>query len=84
MRELRARRLTCREVVELLTEYLEDALLARERARVEEHLANCADCVAYLEQMRATIGVLGGLREEDVPTGVLRQLMAAFRDWRRG
>lgn len=83
MSELRAPRLTCREVVELLTDYLEDALPAGERARVEEHLATCPDCTAYLEQLRTTIGVLGRLREEAVPSGVLTQLMAAFRGWRR-
>lgn len=82
MSELAAPRLTCREVVELLTDYLEDVLPAAQRARVEEHLATCPDCTAYLEQMRTTIGMLGRLREQDVPPGVLSQLIAAFRGWR--
>ena len=67
MSELRAPRLTCREVVELLTDHLEDALSADERARVEEHLATCSDCTSYLDQLRTTIGVLGHLRRQDVP-----------------
>ncbi len=82
--ELPAPRLTCREVVELLSDYLEDGLPAGERARVEAHLASCPDCLAYLAQLRTTIGALGRLREHDVPRPVLARLMAAFRGWRGG
>lgn len=82
--ELGAPRLTCREIVELLTDYLEGALIARERARVEEHLATCPGCRAYVEQLRTTIGMLGRLREEDVSPGLLSALLRAFRGWRRG
>ena len=80
--ELPAPRLTCREVVELLSDYLEDMLPAGERARVEAHLATCPECTAYLEQLRATIGTLGRLREQDVPPPLLARLLAAFRGWR--
>ena len=59
--ELSAPRLRCREVVELLTDYLEDALPAAERARVAEHLATCPDCTAYVEQLRDEI--MGSVRE---------------------
>jgi predicted anti-sigma-YlaC factor YlaD len=81
MTELRAPRLTCRELVDVLTDYLEDVLPPLERARVEEHLAICPDCRAYLEQMRTTIGLLGGLREETVPAGTVDELLRAFRRW---
>ena len=81
MSELPAPRLSCRELVELLTDYLEDALPELERARVDEHLATCPDCAAYLAQMRATIAQLGRLREDDVPQPVLDELLRAFRDW---
>jgi anti-sigma factor RsiW len=80
--ELPAPRLTCREVVELLSDYLEDGLPAGERERVQAHLATCPDCLAYLEQLRATIGTLGRLREQDVPPRLLARLVAAFRGWR--
>ncbi len=83
MTELHAPRLACREVVELLSNYLEDALPAAERARVEAHLETCPECMAYLAQLRVTIGTLGRLREEDVPAGILERLVAAFRGWRR-
>ncbi len=81
MSELRAPRMSCREVVELLTEYLEDALPAETRARVDAHLETCPDCTVYLAQLRTTIDVLGRLREDDVPPPVLDELMRAFRGW---
>ena len=65
MPELPAQRLTCREIVELLTDYLERTLPPDERARVDEHLATCAGCTAYLEQLRTTIGVLRRLHDYD-------------------
>jgi anti-sigma factor RsiW len=83
MPELRIPRLTCREVVELVSDYLEDALPARERARVEAHLQTCPECTAYLAQLRATIGALGRLREDDVPARILERLATALRGWRR-
>jgi anti-sigma factor RsiW len=81
MSEMRAPRLTCAEVLDLVTEYLEGALAPREHARVEEHLATCPDCTAYVEQMRTTIQLTGSLREDDVPEPVLDELVRAFRDW---
>jgi anti-sigma factor RsiW len=84
MTELRAPRLTCSLLVELLSDYLEGALPARERDRVREHLAICPECTAYLAQLHATIGALGGLREDDIPVPILERLMAAFRGWRGG
>ena len=64
-RELRAPRLACRELVELLSDRLEDALPAAQSERVGAHLDTCAACRAYLAQLRTTIVVLGRLREQD-------------------
>jgi predicted anti-sigma-YlaC factor YlaD len=47
--------LTCQEVVELVTEYLENALLPEMRKRLEEHVAECPGCAAYIEQVRLTV-----------------------------
>jgi anti-sigma factor RsiW len=52
-------KLRCRQAIELLTDYLEGALPARQRARLEAHLQTCDGCRAYLEQIRATISALG-------------------------
>lgn len=76
------RPLTCRELVELVTDYLEDALPPPERERFEAHLAVCEGCTTYLEQMRATIRVTGRLSEEQVSPEARERLLAAFRSWR--
>ena len=78
-----ARDLTCHEVIDLLTDYVEDALPAQERRRVEAHLATCDGCTTYLEQVRKTIRLTGMLTEEQIPEEEKRRLLAAFRGWMR-
>jgi anti-sigma factor RsiW len=75
------RALTCHEVIEIITEYLEGALPADDRRRVEEHLAICDGCTTYLEQMRETIRLTGMLTEEQIPEDQKRDLLEAFRTW---
>ena len=74
----------CRELVELITDYLEGALPDSERARFERHLAGCDGCQAYLDQMRETIGALGRLPPESLSPEAERKLLDAFRGWREG
>ena len=81
---LRAPRMSCRELVTLVTEYLEGSLAARDRRRFERHIRGCDGCTAYLEQMRDTIRLAGSLRESDVSPQARRELLAAFRDWKQG
>jgi anti-sigma factor RsiW len=73
----------CRELVELLTDYLEDRLSPRDRERFEAHLADCEACRAYLEQFRQTVRVLGRLPEESLSADARDRLLAAFRGWSR-
>ena len=84
MSEHRPSELACSEVVELVTEYVEGRLSARDRARFEAHLAECEYCETYLEQMRQTIHALGRLPEEALSADARDALMTAFRDWPRG
>ena len=72
----------CREMVELVTDYLEGALSWRERRRFERHIAGCDGCRAYLAQMRRTLRVLGRLDEETISPEARDALLHAFRDWR--
>lgn len=74
--------MTCREVVELMTDYLEDALPAADRARFEQHLAGCQGCTGYLAELRQARRVLGSLQEVAVPDPLAEQLLVAFRDWK--
>ena len=76
------RDLTCKELVELITGYLEGTLRGRRRRRFESHLAACDGCTRYLAQMEMTIRVTGTLTEEQVTDEQRSVLLAAFRDWR--
>ncbi len=72
----------CRELVELVTEYLEGALPEADRLALEAHLAECDGCTRYLEQMRTTIRVTGTLTEERIAPEAREALLGAFRAWR--
>jgi anti-sigma factor (TIGR02949 family) len=76
--------LTCQELVELVTSYLDDRLPSRERERFEMHLDTCTGCRRHLDQMRRTIGLSGRLCANDVPSQARADLLAAFRTWKQG
>lgn len=70
---------TCREVVELVTEYLDGAMTPDERAALEVHLNYCDGCATFLEQIRTTAALAGGVTPEQIPEKVTEALRAAFR-----
>ena len=75
--------ISCQQVVELVTDYLEGALSPEDVARFEQHLSLCEGCVFYVEQIRMTIAAVGRIGEQDVPPAIRDDLVAAFRDLRR-
>jgi anti-sigma factor RsiW len=75
--------LSCQELVELVTDYLDGALPSELHERFERHIAHCSGCQAYLEQMRATIRATGELTAESLSPEAERSLLDAFRNWRR-
>ena len=79
----RRRGLACREVVELVTAYVEDTLGARDRARFEAHISRCDGCAAYVEQLRVTIRLTGAIDGSELSADAREHLVEAFRDWRR-
>lgn len=74
--------LTCRELVRLVTDYLEGALSESDRRRFEAHLTDCDGCTTYLAQVRATIRITGTLTEDSLEPGDRDELLAAFRTWK--
>jgi anti-sigma factor RsiW len=75
--------LTCRELVEIVTDYFEGAMPPEERIRFEAHLVFCDGCAIYVDQLRETIRLTGTLSEEEIPDDARDALLAAFRGWRR-
>jgi anti-sigma factor RsiW len=74
--------LNCRELVELVTAYLEGDLSIGERKRFDAHLSGCEGCTMYVEQMRRTIELTGTLSVDDVSQEAQEALLRAFRDWK--
>ncbi len=74
--------ITCQEMVELVTDYIEGRMDDSTRARFEGHVAECDACTLYIEQMRQTIVALGRIPAESISSEAEEELMAAFRNWR--
>jgi anti-sigma factor RsiW len=74
--------MTCRELVEVITDYIEGTMPSHDRERFDQHLTECPYCVNYVDQMRETIDTLGDLREESIPPDTREELLEAFRGWR--
>jgi predicted anti-sigma-YlaC factor YlaD len=75
--------LTCKELVEVVSDYLEGSMPAERRLLFEEHLAFCDWCQTYLEQMKETIRLTGTLMEDDLEPEARAALLGMFRDWKR-
>ena len=73
----------CRELVQVINDYIEDVMPPGDRKRFDEHLAICPGCQTYLDQMRQTIRAVGRLSEESIPGEVRNVLLQAFRDWKK-
>lgn len=76
--------ISCRELIELVTDYLEELMAPEERARFDEHLAACEGCRTYLSQMRQIVERTGALREDSITPDAQATLLAAFRGWKKG
>jgi anti-sigma factor RsiW len=74
--------MSCRELVDVITEFLEGTMAPADRVRFEAHLGECPYCVNYLDQMRDTIAALGGLTEDSIGADARGELLEAFRGWR--
>ncbi len=74
----------CRELVDLVTEYLEGTLPAEQCKPFEEHLTTCPGCRIYLDQMRQTISMLEHLRQDPISEETQQHLVELFRNWNAG
>jgi len=75
--------LNCQEVVELVTDYLEKALLPETQAQVEEHIETCPGCNTFYEQVQQTIMMLRKLSEQQTFPETKQDLLEIFRSWKQ-
>jgi anti-sigma factor RsiW len=73
---------TCQQIVELVTEYLDNGLETSERLAFERHVAICPPCRGHFAQLRKLTRTSGGLHEEDLPPKLREDLMVSFREWK--
>ena len=74
--------MNCRQVMALVTEYLEGALSPEDRRRFEAHIEGCPHCTEYLAEMRTSLRLLGSLKPERLPEPVQHELVRVFQDWK--
>jgi anti-sigma factor RsiW len=72
----------CNELVEVITDYIEDRLPLEDRRRFDAHLLECPYCVVYVEQMRDTIAALGSVNVDTIEPAERVKLVELFRDWK--
>ncbi len=84
MTNLNQDELNCQEVVELVTDYLEQALLPEMQTQFEEHVAECPGCDTYMEQVQQTITMLRKLAEQSMFPETKQELLEIFRNWKQG
>ncbi|MEK6606577.1 MAG: zf-HC2 domain-containing protein [Myxococcota bacterium] len=75
--------LTCKELTEIITDYLEGRLSFMDRLRFQMHIGMCRHCRAYLRQMKLTVATMGRLPDEPIPPETRDALLARFRDWKK-
>lgn len=74
--------MACKELVELVTAYLDGELDPETRARFDMHLLECDGCENFLEQFRATVQTVGSIRDEELDPAFRSRLLDAFKNFR--
>lgn len=76
--------LTCREVIALVTDYLDGALPPADVERFERHINDCDGCDGFVDQIRMTVYATGQAGPEMLTADERERLVAAFRAWNGG
>ncbi len=83
MMHLMAGNMSCKELTELITEYLEGSMPLGQRIRFQIHLGLCLGCRNHLRQMKLTIQTLGKLPVESIPPAIRDEMLNRFRNWKK-
>lgn len=75
--------MSCKELVELVTEFLEGKMPQAERVLFEQHLLRCPPCVEYVKQLRDLSRAARSVKEEEIPEPTKEKLLEVFRGWKK-
>ena len=72
---------TCKEVIQVLTEYLEDDLSTEEKARFEHHMSECSPCMAFLRTYETSCELAtNALRAKEIPDELQERVRSFLRE----
>lgn len=70
---------TCKQMTELLVDYLNDTLGPAVRRDFMQHLAICPDCVAFLNTYKKTVQITRAVRAEEMPAKIRDNILVFLR-----
>ncbi|MBI1747530.1 MAG: zf-HC2 domain-containing protein [Acidobacteria bacterium] len=71
--------ITCRQVIELLSDYINRELSPEDKTELDQHLQGCQNCGTFLYTLRQSVDLLKDLKEEDIPEEVNARLRNFLR-----
>jgi anti-sigma factor RsiW len=74
--------LTCKELTEVITDYMEGRLPLTRRMAFRLHVMMCGNCYRYLRQLKMTVRALGAMPAEPIPGEICEEMLRAFRTWK--
>lgn len=75
--------ISCKELVDLVADYMDEAISDDARAKFEQHLSECGYCSAYVQQMHLTVKLTNKLTEPEADQPAPDELMNIFRKWKQ-
>ena len=75
--------ISCKELVDLVADYMEETLSDDARAHFEQHLSECGYCTNYVRQMKLTVQLTQKASEPEAETPAPDELLTIFRKWKQ-
>lgn len=69
----------CRQIAELLADYLDGSLPKPTVELIEWHIEGCGPCVAFIKTYRGTVNAAAKLRDVSIPSELRRRLLTVLR-----
>jgi hypothetical protein len=77
-----ASEIECRQIAELLGDYIDGSLPNRLRELIDFHIDGCQPCVAFINTYRGTIAATRSLPDTPMPAEMKKRLLAVLRSER--
>ena len=75
--------ISCKQLVDLVADYLEESIPDEARVQFEQHLSECGYCTAYVQQLQVTVTLTKKLGEDELDKPAPKELLNIFRKWKQ-